>query len=97
MSAKRESGGRSRPPRCETLSALFSSKEAEEMLSSSGTKRTLTLAVSVCVRGLISASIDVVIDVDAAGLASALSCAARSRDSERRQQQRRCPPESYET
>src|SRR6266568_3238857 len=41
----------------DTLSALFNSKAAEVMLSSSGTKRTLTLAERDCVFGETSASI----------------------------------------
>ncbi len=40
----------------DTLNALFSSKEAVEMSLSRATNRTFTLAVRVCVRGLISAS-----------------------------------------
>src|ERR1035437_480702 len=40
----------------DTLSALFSSKAAEVMLSSSGTKRTLALAVRDCAAGETSAS-----------------------------------------
>src|ERR1035437_11026308 len=40
----------------DTLSALFSSKAAEVMLSSNGTKRTLVLAVRDCAAGETSAS-----------------------------------------
>src|ERR1017187_10683881 len=40
----------------DTVSALFSSKAAEVMLSSSGTKRTVALAVRDCALGEISAS-----------------------------------------
>src|SRR5450432_1732818 len=40
----------------ETLSALLSSNEAEVMLSSTGTKRTATLALTDCVLGETSAS-----------------------------------------
>jgi len=41
----------------ETVSALFSSKTGVVTLSSSGAKRTSAVAVSDCVRGLISARI----------------------------------------